>query len=168
MSSDQTTFSAVLGVVLANLRKVKGIEQGEMARKMGVSQASYSRLESGKSSFSVDQLYLAAQALEIDGAELTQRLNNAVKQLNVNGVPVIAPLRANATKAGESGVDPGSMLMGAGLAAFSGHKRFIDVLTVLSNSLLHMSDAQFMHGAPLDSGEQLVRGNLLVCSSGSH
>lgn len=117
MSSDQTTFSAVLGVVLANLRKVKGIEQGEMARKMGVSQASYSRLESGKSSFSVDQLYLAAQALEIDGAELTQRLNNAVKQLNVNGVPVIAPLRANATKAGESSVDPGSMLMGAGLAA---------------------------------------------------
>tara|TARA_R100000789_G_scaffold100247_1_gene109436 strand:+ start:5576 stop:5953 length:378 start_codon:yes stop_codon:yes gene_type:complete len=117
MSSDQTTFSAVLGVVLANLRKVKGIEQGEMAMKMGVSQASYSRLESGKSSFSVDQLYLAAQALEIDGAELTQRLNNAVKQLNVNGVPVIAPLRANATKAGESSVDPGSMLMGAGLAA---------------------------------------------------
>lgn len=117
MSSDQTTFSAVLGVVLANLRKVKGIEQGEMARKMGVSQASYSRLESGKSSFSVDQLYLAAQALEIDGPELTHRLNNAVQQLNVNGVPVIAPLRANATNAGESGVDPGSMLMGAGLAA---------------------------------------------------
>jgi len=117
MSSDQTTFSAVLGVVLANLRKVKGIEQGEMARKMGVSQASYSRLESGKSSFSVDQLYLAAQALEIDGPELTHRLNNAVQQLNGNGVPVIAPLRANATKAGESVVDPGSMLMGAGLAA---------------------------------------------------
>lgn len=117
MSSDQTTFSAVLGVVLANLRKVKGIEQGEMARRMGVSQASYSRLESGKSSFSVDQLYLAAQALEIDGPELTHRLNNAVQQLNGNGVPVIAPLRANATKAGESVVDPGSMLMGAGLAA---------------------------------------------------
>ncbi|WP_300526105.1 helix-turn-helix transcriptional regulator [Alcanivorax sp.] len=117
MSSDQTTFSAVLGVVLANLRKMKGIEQGEMASKMGVSQASYSRLESGKSSFSVDQLYLAAQALEIDGAELTQRLNKAVQQLNVNGVPVIAPLRGNATKANESGVDPGSMLMGAGLAA---------------------------------------------------
>lgn len=117
MSSEQTTFSAVLGVVLANLRKVKGIEQGEMARKMGVSQASYSRLESGKSSFSVDQLYLAAQALEIDGAELTHRLNKAVQQLNVNGVPVIAPLRGNATKANESGVDPGSMLMGAGLAA---------------------------------------------------
>lgn len=117
MSSDQTTFSAVLGVVLANLRKVKGIEQGEMAKKMGVSQASYSRLESGKSSFSVDQLYLAAQALEIDGPELTHRLNKAVEQLNVNGVPVIAPLRGNATKANESGVDPGSMLMGAGLAA---------------------------------------------------
>ncbi len=117
MSSEQTTFSAVLGVVLANLRKVKGIEQGEMAKKMGVSQASYSRLESGKSSFSVDQLYLAAQALEIDGPELTHRLNNAVQQLNVNGVPVIAPLRGNATKANESAVDPGSMLMGAGLAA---------------------------------------------------
>ena len=117
MSSEQTTFSAVLGVVLANLRREKGIEQGEMSKRMGVSQASYSRLESGKSSFSVDQLYLAAQSLGISGAELTRRLNNAIQQLNANGVPVIAPLRGNASGTGENSVDSGSMLMGAALGA---------------------------------------------------
>ena len=117
MSSEQTTFSAVLGVVLANLRREKGVEQGEMAQRMGVSQASYSRLESGKSSFSVDQMFLAAIALGISGVELTQRLNNTINSLQVNGVNVVANLRGNTTQAREEGSEVGSMLIGATLGA---------------------------------------------------
>jgi len=39
MISEQTTHSAVLGVVLANLRKERGLEQSDMAERMGLSQA---------------------------------------------------------------------------------------------------------------------------------
>lgn len=116
MSNEQTTYSAVLGVVLANQRKLKGVDQKDMAELMGLSQASYSRLEGGKSSFSVDQMYKAAGALGIAGDELSQQMNRTVLQLQANGVDVVPQLRGNATQAKEdSGV--GHVLIGAALGA---------------------------------------------------
>ncbi|WP_268817696.1 helix-turn-helix domain-containing protein, partial [Vibrio anguillarum] len=50
------SYSSILGVVVANKRKELGVEQSVLAENMGLSQASYSRLESGKSTFSVDQM----------------------------------------------------------------------------------------------------------------
>ena len=58
--SQQTSFSAVLGVVIANHRKLKMIDQAPFAARMGLSQASYSRLESGKAVFSIEHLYQVA------------------------------------------------------------------------------------------------------------
>ncbi|WP_444998429.1 helix-turn-helix domain-containing protein [Aliikangiella sp. IMCC44359] len=117
MNSQQTTYSAVLGVVLSYIRNEKGLEQGDMAERMGVSQASYSRLEGGKSSFSVDQMYLAAQALEISARELTERLNNTIDSLSSQGVAVIPQMRGNSTQVKKDGSNMGSFLIGAGLAA---------------------------------------------------
>lgn len=116
MSKEQTTYSAVLGVVLANQRKLKGVDQKDMADLMGLSQASYSRLEGGKSSFSVDQMYKAAGALGIAGDVLSQQMNRTVLQLRANGVDVVPQLRGNATQAKEdAGV--GHVLIGAALGA---------------------------------------------------
>ena len=117
MNTEQATYSAVLGVVLAGLRKERGIEQGNMAERMGLSQASYSRLESGKSSFSVDQMYQAASALEVSAQELNERLNGTVTQLNSNNIAVVPQLRGNTIQAKEGGADVGHLLAGAALGA---------------------------------------------------
>tara|TARA_R110002072_G_scaffold303107_2_gene493836 strand:+ start:121595 stop:121969 length:375 start_codon:yes stop_codon:yes gene_type:complete len=115
MNAQTTTYSAVLGVILASLRKEFGKEQNDIAQKMGLSQASYSRLESGKATFSVDQMYQASLALGVPDFDLMSRMNNMVGQLRRNGVEVQPHIRANATKGGTLEVD--EMLLGAALAA---------------------------------------------------
>jgi len=117
MSNEQTTYSAVLGVVLANLRKRLNVDQKEMAGRMGLSQASYSRLEGGKSSFSVDQMFQAAAALGIEGDELNRQLNGTVLQLKANGIEVLPQLRGNTIQAKEEGMGVGHVLVGAALGA---------------------------------------------------
>lgn len=117
MSSEQTTYSAVLGVVLANLRKQQGVDQKDMADRMGLSQASYSRLEGGKSSFSVDQMFQAANALGFASEALSQQFNGTVLQLKANGVDVVPQLRGNTTQAKEEGSGMQHVLIGAALGA---------------------------------------------------
>jgi transcriptional regulator with XRE-family HTH domain len=117
MTTEQTSFSAVLGVVLANLRKEMRVEQGNMAERMGLSQASYSRLESGKSSFSVDQMFHAAQVLNLESNHLMHRLSTTLAHLERSGVKVVPQLRANATQAKEGGAEMGHFIAGATLGA---------------------------------------------------
>jgi transcriptional regulator with XRE-family HTH domain len=117
MSNELTSYSAVLGVVLTSLRQERGMEQGDMAAEMGLSQASYSRLESGKSSFSVDQMYQAAYALGVSGEDLGERLNNTIANLQANDVIVAPQVRGNTTQAKQGGSNVGSFMAGAGLAA---------------------------------------------------
>ena len=117
MKIEQTTYSAILGVVLSGLRKERFIEQGDLAAKMGLSQASYSRLESGKSSFSVDQMFQAATALGISGEELCSRLNNTISQLQANKIRVAPQLRGNTTQIKTKGSEMGGLIAGAALGA---------------------------------------------------
>ena len=116
MSQEQTTFSAVLGVVLSGLRKEKNIEQKDFSQLMGLSQASYSRLEGGKATFSVDQMFMAADALDIEYGELSDRLNNTIENLANNGVRVFAQARKNSAASHESKAI-GAAILGAGLGA---------------------------------------------------
>lgn len=93
------------------------IEQGEMAERMGLSQPSYSRLESGKSAFSVDQMFQAANALDLSFEELNTRLIQNIRQLQANGIQVIQPVRGNTAKAQEQPKEVGQILAGAALGA---------------------------------------------------
>jgi transcriptional regulator with XRE-family HTH domain len=119
MNVNQATYSAVLGVVLSNARKQQGVEQGEMAERMGLSQASYSRLEGGKSAFSVDQLYMAAGALKVNPEEVTSRLNNTIAELRSGGVEVLPLMRGNATGAKDNTAGVGPLVAGAALGALA-------------------------------------------------
>lgn len=117
MTSEQTTYSAVLGVVLAGLRQRLGVDQADMAGRMGVSQASYSRLEGGKSTFSVDQMFQAGEALGLTRDELMGQFLRTLRQLESNSVQVTPHLRANTTQARQGGSEVGHFIAGAGLAA---------------------------------------------------
>lgn len=111
-----TTYSAVLGVILSNSRQTMGIEQAEMAARMGLSQPSYSRLESGKSIFSFDQMYQAASVLGLSTGDLISRANRYIADLERSGVRVVAHQRGNSTK-GADGPGVGSLIAGAALGA---------------------------------------------------
>ena len=117
MSTEQTTISAVLGVVLTNLRKEQSIEQAEMAARMGLSQASYSRLETGKATFSVDQMYQAANALAVSSEEISRRLNQAIVSLEANNFSVEPQVRGNTSQARKDKSRVGPFVVGAALGA---------------------------------------------------
>ena len=119
MQDKVVSYSSILGVVVANKRKELGIEQSVLAENMGLSQASYSRLESGKSTFSVDQMFECAKALRIAPEDLFNSVVNTVNNLQESEqVSVQAQLRGNATKAkSEEGSNVGTFIAGAALVA---------------------------------------------------
>ncbi|MGR5194916.1 helix-turn-helix domain-containing protein [Vibrio rotiferianus] len=119
MQDKMVSYSSILGVVVANKRKELGVEQSVLAEKMGLSQASYSRLESGKSTFSVDQMFECAKALGIAPDELFHSVVNTVNNLKESEqVSVQAQPRGNATKAkSEGGSNVGTFIAGAALGA---------------------------------------------------
>lgn len=117
MSGRETSYSAVLGVVIANLRRAQGMEQGEMARQMGLSQPSYSRLESGKSTFSVDQMCRAANVLNIALDQLVMKLSHNIEELERNGIEVRQPARGSNAQANKQNGEVGQLLTGAALGA---------------------------------------------------
>ena len=121
MSNTKATYSAVLGFVLSNLRKERKIEQGDMAARMGLTQASYSRLEGGKSAFSVDQMYQAAEALDLSALKVIEELDKYSSHLESDGIPVEPQVRSNTTKAIKKTKDSGnevvSFVAGAALGA---------------------------------------------------
>ncbi|MEZ9327467.1 helix-turn-helix domain-containing protein [Vibrio breoganii] len=119
MQDKMVSYSSILGVVVANKRKELGIEQSVLAEKMGLSQASYSRLESGKSTFSVDQMFECARALSIAPDDLFNSVVNTVNSLKESEqVSVQAQPRGNTTKAKSGGgSNVGTFIAGAALGA---------------------------------------------------
>ncbi|ODP99817.1 helix-turn-helix domain-containing protein [Salinivibrio sp. SS2] len=118
MNEKLASYSSVLGVVVANKRKELEIEQSDIAAKMGLSQASYSRLESGKSTFSVDQLFGCASALGVPVEELFQTVVNTVKNLQQSEeITIQALARGNASGAQQGGNGATAFVAGAALAA---------------------------------------------------
>ena len=83
-----TTYSAILGSVIKNIRHNKGLSQGDMAEKMTISQGAWSNLESGKSALSTSQLARIADILEIPASEIIRYADRAKNDFNNKGFEV--------------------------------------------------------------------------------
>ena len=83
-----TTYSAVIGGVIKQLRDTRSINQGAMAEKMGVSQAAWSKLENGKSTLTTAQLAKAADLLEVEANKIIQYADETVADFKSNGISV--------------------------------------------------------------------------------
>lgn len=83
-----TTYPTVVGAVIAQLRKEKGIKQGEFAARMKIGQSTWSRIEQGTSSLSIEQLVKAAEYLEIAPSKIVAKVDETVQRLRANGVQV--------------------------------------------------------------------------------
>lgn len=84
-----THADMVLGQLIVFKRKQLGLEQGELAAKMGVSRAALSRLERGESSLNLSILQLLARGLETKMSKLIAELERAMADLDAQGVDIV-------------------------------------------------------------------------------
>ena len=60
----ETTYQAVIGRVIVNFRKQLAVDQALLAGAAGVTQSTWSRIERGESSLSIEQLAKADEVIE--------------------------------------------------------------------------------------------------------
>lgn len=83
-----TTYGAILGSVLAQLRSAKNMKQSQLAEAIGVVASTWSRIEKGENSLSTEQLRLAAKVLGITAGQILEMTDAVVKEVELQGVKV--------------------------------------------------------------------------------
>lgn len=101
-----TSYPAVVGSVLVKLRNQLGVHQGDLAQAVGVTQATWSRIENGSSALTIEQMGMAAPRLNMLPSQILVLADQAVEQLRKRGVHV-EPTRNSVT------LDSGTALIGA-------------------------------------------------------
>jgi len=76
------TYSSLVGYELEKLRLKNGIDQAVLAANCGMSQSVLSRLERGKASISIDQLFIICKALDTEPSEVVAAAGDAVSAIN--------------------------------------------------------------------------------------
>lgn len=84
----KTTYTAVVGRVLAIKRLQTKLEQADVASRLAITQSTWSRIESGESALSIEQLAQAAAALGTSTAEIMMNVENALSDLRRQGVAI--------------------------------------------------------------------------------
>lgn len=110
-----TSYPAVVGSVLVKLRGEQGVRQGELAQAVGVTQATWSRIENGSSALTIEQLGMAAVRLGRAPSEILRLADQAVMELRQRGVDVKATRGAATLDSGTAWI--GAAALGALIAA---------------------------------------------------
>ena len=111
MSNDSrraTSYSAIVGRMLEHERVGLRWSQAEVADRIGLSQAAWSRIESGSTSISVDQLWSIADLFQTTPATILELADRAEQELRAQDVDILPP------REGTAGV---AMITGAALGA---------------------------------------------------
>lgn len=91
-----TSYVAITGRVLAQLRQQRGQSQADLAATVGVTQSSWSRIERGMQVINLEQLRAASQHLGLAPHELLHRVDHAAQRVRQQGVQVTEQSRVNA------------------------------------------------------------------------
>jgi transcriptional regulator with XRE-family HTH domain len=108
----ETTYKAILGRVLTQVRKDFGVEQSELASSMGVTQSTWSRIERGETSITVEQLAKASEFFQINSSTVLLDTENAIKKLKQQGVNIHYETKAD-SKTGKGLAMIGAAALGA-------------------------------------------------------
>ena len=76
------TYNSLVGYELEKIRIKKGEDQAQIAAASGMSQPVLSRLERGKASISIDQLFTICNALNTDPTKVITAARDAVIAIN--------------------------------------------------------------------------------------
>lgn len=81
-----TTYPALVGSVLAQLRLRAKLTQGDLAKAIGIAPSTWSRIENGENSLSVEQLKLAADALKTSAPGILELADRAEEATKAKGI----------------------------------------------------------------------------------
>lgn len=83
-----TSYPAILGKTIVELREKIGIDQKTFAQRMGLTPSTWSKIERGISALSIDQLALVGKALGIKPSVIVETADEAADELRRKGVQV--------------------------------------------------------------------------------
>ena len=81
----ETTYHAILGQTLKELRKNKGMDQSEMAKRMNINRPSWSKIENGGMIANIQQLNKAAEIFDIEVNEILLKVDVIANSLKEKG-----------------------------------------------------------------------------------
>lgn len=84
-----TTYPAIIGSVLKKLREDQNLGQSAIAKEMGITQTTWSKIENGKSALTVAQLARASRILETYPGTIARNADAMAKRLRENGMLVV-------------------------------------------------------------------------------
>ena len=91
-----TTYGAIVGSIIRSHREKNRINQGAMAESMGVTQATWSKIENGKSNIGLTQIVRAASILGTTPGQLLSDADVVRARIVDEGLTVSAdPQRVN-------------------------------------------------------------------------
>lgn len=83
-----TTYPAIVGRILSNLREGKGKEQKDLAASLGLSQSAWSRIERGETALTIEQLAIVARELGRKSGFILGKADEAVERARHQGIEV--------------------------------------------------------------------------------
>lgn len=92
--------SAIAGQVLCEIRKLKKINQTNVAEKLGISVSGLSKIETGATSLSLEQLFLFSEIYEQSEEEIIKKIKDIIYKLQNSGV-VVTNSKSNGKKSDE-------------------------------------------------------------------
>ena len=85
-----TTYVALVGTVIARLRRLANLQQAVLAAQVGVNQSSWSKIERGETAISVEYLAMLAPVLKVRPAEVLAAVDRTVAHAEAQGIVVLA------------------------------------------------------------------------------
>ncbi|MGF1688723.1 helix-turn-helix transcriptional regulator [Photobacterium japonica] len=110
------TYNALVGYELEKQRKNLGLEQADLVERTGMSQPVLSRVEKGKASITIDQLFLLCEALDIAPSDIIGKAQSGVDVLKKEESIAIQTTK----QATQQSSQVGAVLAGAALGAVLG------------------------------------------------
>ncbi len=83
-----TTYPAIVGGVLTQIRNQAALRQEDVAKAVGVTQTTWSRVETGQSSLTVEHLRLASYALGRTPHDVLHLAEQATANLQTQGIDI--------------------------------------------------------------------------------
>jgi transcriptional regulator with XRE-family HTH domain len=87
--SPSTTYRAIVGKLLSVRRSERKLDQEALGRAVGVNQSTWSRIETGTSAMSLDQLRRACHALGLTPGALLTHADAAAAHIARRGVEIL-------------------------------------------------------------------------------
>jgi len=84
-----TTYNGIIGALLRRRREQLGLEQGTISQKIGLTQSSYSRIESGKTSLTLAQLSAISPHYSVRPADFIDQVEQVKMNMKRQGIDVV-------------------------------------------------------------------------------